>query len=493
MKKLLFFLTMSLSLMLTSRAQIKNFDAQGKQLTRFDQLGNAVDAHDGEIALFNGTYYLYGTSYDCGFEWNNKSAPFCGFKSYSSKDMITWKDEGFLFDAQNPLWQTRCDGKTYGCFRPHVIFNEKNKTYVLWINVYDNVSGYRVFTSKNATGPFVEVAEPKIAVNSTMPAGGLNNGDHDLFIDDDGTGYIAFTDWRTKGSIVIEQLTGDYLSGTGKVSAAVTGGKTEAPALFKRKGVYYVTYSDPNCGYCSGTGTSYKTADSPLGPWSVGKRISDNSCGGQPSFVSTIKTGTDTLYLYGSDLWNNAAKNEAQANFYWAALTFAADGSINPLQCLSNYAVKKNTGTAVPEFTAGCDITAEKQRSQIFTANISGTLETFGITTLKSGYPDQALNLDFYEFNEQKKAPGTLIRRISIPADTIGWSARVITIKPAFKVRKGKRYLVVLRSSTTKGCYGFAIGPQLQFPRDHTSVSEDGGKTFKVQPARQLKYSFSVR
>jgi len=40
---------------------VKNFTADEKQVTRFDNLGNAVDAHDGEIALFNGAYYLYGT------------------------------------------------------------------------------------------------------------------------------------------------------------------------------------------------------------------------------------------------------------------------------------------------------------------------------------------------------------------------------------------------------------------------------------------------
>jgi hypothetical protein len=102
------FLLLILCCSTISRAQIKNFTHEGKQITRFDHLGNAVDAHDGEIALFNGTYYLYGTSYDCGFEWNNKTAPFCGFKSYSSKDMTNWKDEGFLFDAKNPLWQSRC-------------------------------------------------------------------------------------------------------------------------------------------------------------------------------------------------------------------------------------------------------------------------------------------------------------------------------------------------------------------------------------------------
>jgi hypothetical protein len=147
---------------------VTNFDKDGKQVTRFSTVGDAIDAHDGEIALFNGVYYLYGTSYDCGFEWGNKSAPFCGFKSYSSTDMVNWTDRGFLFDAQTPVWQTRCNGNTYGCFRPHVIYNPKTALYVLWINVYDNVSGYRVFTAKSPVGPFTEVAEPKLAVNA-MP------------------------------------------------------------------------------------------------------------------------------------------------------------------------------------------------------------------------------------------------------------------------------------------------------------------------------------
>src|ERR1700710_23317 len=92
-----------------SAQTIKNFSGGGKQLTRFDKLGNALDAHDGEIALFDGVYYLYGTSYDCGFEWGNKSAPFCGFKVYTSSDLDHWTDKGYLFNAQTAIWQTRCD------------------------------------------------------------------------------------------------------------------------------------------------------------------------------------------------------------------------------------------------------------------------------------------------------------------------------------------------------------------------------------------------
>src|SRR5205823_2003791 len=102
-----------------------------------------------------------------------------------------------------------------------------------------------------------------------------------------GTGYLAYTDWRSDGDIVVESLSQNYLTGTGQYTR-IGQSRTEAPSLFKRGNTYYLTYSDPNCGYCSGTGTSYRTAPSPLGPWSAPAKISENSCGGQPSFVSAI-------------------------------------------------------------------------------------------------------------------------------------------------------------------------------------------------------------
>lgn len=448
---ILFFVCFSLA------GQVRNFSSSGEQITKFDALGNAVDAHDGMIAYFDGIYYLYGTSYDCGFEWNNKTAPFCGFKVYTSKDLVNWKDEGFLFDAKNQVWQTRCDGKTYGCFRPHVVFNRKYQHYVLWINVYDNVVGYRVFTSKYPTGPFTEVAEPKLAINSDKPAAGLNNGDHDLFVDDDGTAYLALTDWRANGALAVEQLTDDYLSGTGKVTAHITDGRTEAPALFKRKGIYYITYSDPNCGYCSGTGTSYKTAPSALGPWSAGKKISDNSCGGQPSFVSTIKLPGDTLYLYGSDLWNNAAKNEALANFYWMPLTFEPDGTIRPMECEKVSRInRKNTDPGVnntPAFKAVCDISNTVVREQPFTSVRSGKLKRLDLAVLKSGNPNAGLIIDLYELKGDQKH---LMKSMELSADSIGWSAKNIAINPNIPVKKSGKYQFVLRTNATIGYFGYA-------------------------------------
>ncbi|WP_255563241.1 family 43 glycosylhydrolase [Mucilaginibacter sp. 21P] len=463
---------------------------------RYSTAGDAVDAHDGEIAQFNGVYYLYGTSYDCGFEWGNKGAPFCGFKVYSSKDLNNWTDRGYLFDAKTKIWQTRCDGKTYGCFRPHVIYNKLTKLYVLWINVYDNVVGYRVFTSRSPVGPFTEVAEPILAVNGDMPAAGLNNGDHDTFVDDDGIAYLAYTDWRTKGTIVIEKLSADYLTGTGEHVKAVTSGETEAPGLFKRNGRYYVTYSDPNCGYCSGTGTSYKTAMSPLGPWSEGKRISDNSCGGQPSFVSTIKINSQAVYLYGSDLWNNAAKNEALANYYWAPLTFAADGSINPLKCYETYRLPKAipqsaAGSATKNFLSKCDIAADLQRSQSFVAGKTGKLSRLSITAFKTGSTDQNLETAIYVADENGLPQGKPLYKSNIDAKNIGWSAKNVYLKPSLSVHKGHRYAIVLHSNTTTGCYGVALRDEVNSNDGVASKSNNGGQSFKPD-GKVLKFKAIV-
>lgn len=413
--------------------------AQAKKPSRFDNLGNAIDAHDGEIVLFDGTYYLYGTSYGCGFEWGNKGAPFCGFKVYSSKDLQVWREEGNLFDASTSIWQTRCNGATYGCFRPHVVYNQKTKLYVLWINVYDNVVGYRVFTATTPVGPFSEQPEPKLAVNSNMPVAGLNNGDHDTFVDDDGTGYLAYTDWRKGGAIVIEKLRDDYLSGSGQYVSAVTNGNTEAPALFKRKGKYYLLYSDPNCGYCAGTGTAYKTADHPLGPWIGGTRISENSCGGQPSFVSVLKLGRDTLFLYGSDLWNNGAKNEALANYYWTGLTFDGMGAIKPLVCSDNYGFVERDSIALTP------ITALQGYQQEYIPSGNGYLRKIGFTVARAN-ADSALVVTVYD------AGRSVFTKVISPLD-VSWSARRVVIPVSLPVKKKGRYVCRISTLSTKGEY----------------------------------------
>ncbi|GAA2355540.1 hypothetical protein Cme02nite_48210 [Catellatospora methionotrophica] len=481
---------------------ITNFDAAGNQVIRFDTAGNAVDAHDGDLALFGGAYYLYGTSYDCGYRWNGAGSPFCGFKVYSSPDLVHWTDRGQLFDATTATWQTRCNGNTYGCYRPHVVYNATTGRYVLWINSYDNVSGFHVFTSTQPTGPFTQVADPAVAVNSGPPASGLKNGDHDTFVDDDGTAYLAYTDWVSGGGIVVERLNASYLSGTGSF-VRVTPSATEAPALFKRNGNYYLTYSDPNCGYCSGTGTSYRTATSPLGTWSGGTNISPNSCGGQPSFVTPISLTSGTAYLYGSDLWNNAAPNEALANFYWAPLTFSGT-AISPMTCQNTVTLPLTTGAAgaqdpiadldqhdgVTGFRRWADI-GPVSRIQTFVPSRSGTLTSASLTTFQTGSPNAGLTFDIYLASASFQPTGSPLYTVTVPAASIGWSPRAVTVNPDISVTAGTRYGIVARSTTTSGLYGWAFNENAPYPSGGSAYKNSGG-SWTAETNRSLKFQTTV-
>jgi hypothetical protein len=238
--------------------RIVNGDERGATI-RFDTEGNAIDAHDGEIRRFGSRYYLYGTSYGCGYvRLERPVTPWCGYRVYSSPDLAHWSDEGPLFDATTSYWQSRCDSGTLSCYRPHVVYNAATRRYVLWMNSYDVADGYHVLDSASPTGPFTEVRVPTLAYK--------HGGDMDLFVDDDGTAYLAYTLTGAGYDQAVEKLDPTYTTGTGEATR-IGLRDTEAPSLFSRQGTYYLTLSDPNCAYCAGTGASYLTAPSPLGPW----------------------------------------------------------------------------------------------------------------------------------------------------------------------------------------------------------------------------------
>jgi hypothetical protein len=288
----------------------------------------------------------------------------------------------------------------------------------------------------------------------------------------------------------------------------VTPGSTEAPALFKRNGVYYLTYSDPNCGYCAGTGTSYRTAQSPLGPWSPGRKFTNDSCGGQPSFVAPIASPGGTTFLYGSDLWNNAAKNEALANFFWAPLSFAADGSIDALACSHIVALTLSVGvpgsqepappnleddSGVDGFTWYCDIHAAIQRSQSFVAKRTGMLTSASFTTFKSGNPDAGLELAIFRATDASLPTGAALSSTTVSASAIDWNAREVRFQPNVPVEMGVRYTIVAKSTATVGCYGVEYSDAAPYPGGGAAYSASGGTTFAAEMNRTLKFQTFVQ
>src|SRR5947209_3316496 len=282
---------------------------------RFDDQGNGVDAHDGEIKQFGKTYYLYGTSYGCGyirlhgyFHDSHTPTPFCGFVAYQSTDLRHWKLDGPLFNPQTTSptnWQQSCNSATLSCYRPHVLYDAASGYYRLWSNSYDKDAngvqhGYHVLSSRSPIGPFTEASDaaghpvlPKLAYNM--------GGDFDLYQDANGAAYIVYS--VTFGDplgnyynykLVVEKLSSHYTTGSGTYTTLDTR-HTEAPSMFRRGADYYITMADPYCAYCAGTGTAYLRATSPLGPWrGVGANVALTSNQMYVDSRMALFTGADT-------------------------------------------------------------------------------------------------------------------------------------------------------------------------------------------------------
>jgi hypothetical protein len=483
---------------------ITNFDPAGNQATRFDVNGNAVDAHDGDMAFFNGKYYLYGTSYDCGYKLKVAGTPFCGFKSYSSTDLANWKDEGFLFDATTAAWQASCAAPRYGCYQPHVLFNSGTNKYVLWINSYDNSSGYHVFTADEPQGPFVEETGAGIVSDSGAATGGFVNGAMDLFVDDNGTAYITYVNIQSGHTIKIQKLNESYTSG---VDSAVSTGvaAAEPPILFRKADTYYLMYG-PACEYCNGTSTQYRTTSNVLGAWSPPTQLNGNSCGGQPGFVSKIPGTTSDIYLYSSDLWVNGNPNQALANFFWAPLSFLGT-SISPISCSGTFTFTLGEGAPGHSvFPAGadqssgfsyyksfCDIKSNWIRYQSFTPGQSGVLSSLYFSTYKSGDPNGNLEMSIYQTDKDSLPAGAPVYSKTFSASQIGWSPKQVAMNPNISVHGGMQYVLVLRSSGTNngGCYGFSYNDYKPYQFGKEAYMANGGGWI-IEPARSLKFQTSM-
>ena len=505
------------------QSTLTNFNTKGEQLVRFDTEGNAIDAHDGEIRYYEGKYYLYGTSYNCGFLWLRSNTKFCGFKIYSSTDLTRWKDEGFVFDGSTKLWQDRC---VNGCFNLHSFYHPTTKTYIIWVNVQDSTTpyGYRVFTGKTPVGPFTETANPPQLAYQHAGAG-------NTFLDDDGVGYYAYTlsGDTNGGSIIIEQLNSDFTSGTGKTAIIWDSTKQpadgfkahEGPGVFKRNGIYYVIHG-PACPYCNHTYAEYSSASSPLGKWTFGTNgtngmINETSCGGQPSHVAVLPNGSTNTYLFMSDLWNQTGfydwktdprfnSNQALANYYWTPLSFSKDGSIQPFDCRPSVTVSingtpskalsssQNPSSGDTGFVRWCDI-GGAQRVQTIVPNQSGNLSTVSFTTFLGGnpgntFPDEDLIIQIVDI-DAKGQPNNTLFTTNINRQSMGHAARNVVIKPNIAVVSGKEYGIRLKSYISKGCYGFVYNDSNPYPQGRELYSSNG-LVFTVEPNRSLKFDTSI-
>ena len=101
-------------------------------VTWYDTDGNRIQAHAGYMFYENDTFYWYGENKEKSkSEWDLWH---WGIRLYSSKDLYNWKSEGIIIEPVT-------DDETHSLYynarldRPHLLYNEKTKKYVMWAKV----------------------------------------------------------------------------------------------------------------------------------------------------------------------------------------------------------------------------------------------------------------------------------------------------------------------------------------------------------------------
>lgn len=305
---------------------------------------SGLDAHDGMAYQVGTTYYIVGTRYGCGFTWGQPNTPWCGFGVFTSNDKVTWTFQRLLFDPaslnswKNESWQTTCGLTGAGCFNPRMA-ERPDGVWVLWFNAPgDNArwgaNAYYIMGCNGPTGPCGDGAGPPYG-STHKPDLYICSGNGDFSLTNvAGFAYIVCT--MNDQTLRLERLDQWWANGV-NIGLSNLGGVThaEAPGVIGDGTSLYVTYSSPECGYCSGTGTGQLVATSMLGPWQIQAPISARSCSGQPRSTAYL----DGLPYLWIDQWNGQAPNQTTAAVHLEQLAiggsqaFSGFSSLAPVGC----------------------------------------------------------------------------------------------------------------------------------------------------------------
>ncbi|MFF5532230.1 RICIN domain-containing protein [Streptomyces cinerochromogenes] len=283
--------------------------ANGTQFT--DLSGNPVHAHGGGVVKAGGYYYWFG-------EDRNSDNTFRSVDAYRSTDLKNWE-----FRARVLTQSSAPELATAYIERPKVVYNAATGTFVMWMHK-ENGTDYSEARAAVAVSDTVDGSYTY--QGSFRPLGQYMSRDLTAYVDTDGTAYMVSAA-NENYDLHIYRLTADYTGIAGLVANPWPGGHREAPALFKRGGVYFMLTSgatgwNPNQ-------QQYATATSLAGPWTSWRDVGDSTAyGSQTAYVLPVQGSSGTSYLYLGDRWGNSFGGRVNDSRYvWLPLTFPSSTS----------------------------------------------------------------------------------------------------------------------------------------------------------------------
>lgn len=380
----------------------------------YDNNGKLTYGGDPSAMVDGDTVYLY-TGHDIA---HGDSYVIDGWICYSTKDLLNWKYEGEILNAEDVSWAKPEDdgeykGKKISAWAAQTV-KHNGKYYFYYCTWDQTASGQQsigVAISDSPTGPFKDLGKPVVSGKVTdfgTETSAWNDIDPTVWIEKDDKGeehrYLA---WGN-GNYYICELNDDMISvkdqnGDGKI----TGGKsvkdadviqktsvttyTEAPWLYRRQDANGNYYGQYYLFYASGwrEGMSYATTDDLLnGEWSEGKEIARPNVTSNTNHMAVIDFKGKTYFIYHNGALAGGNGYRRVANI--TELKFNEDGSIDE----------------VPETTAGIAGTTTK----IYTKAGAGVLahENFLNSFDDADYPYENVYVGAMGYSDVKDAQWVL-------------------------------------------------------------------------------------
>ncbi|MER6209369.1 RICIN domain-containing protein [Streptomyces sp. NPDC001642] len=299
----------------------------GTQFT--DTSGNPVHAHGGGVIKVGSYYYWFG-------EDRNADNTFKYVDAYRSTDLKNWE-----FRSHVLTQSSAAELGTAYIERPKVVYNASTGKFVMWMH---KENGVDYSEARAAVAVSSTVDGSYTYQGSFQPLGDTMSRDITTFVDTDGTAYMVSAA-NENYDLHIYRLTADYTAIAGLVANPWAGGHREAPALFKRNGVYFMLTSAAT-GW-SANQQQYATATSIGGPWTAFTNVGDSTAyNSQTAYVLPVQGTSGTSYLYMGDRWGNSFGGTVNDSRYvWLPLTFPTTTSMSMASWYPEVSIDTAAGT----------------------------------------------------------------------------------------------------------------------------------------------------
>lgn len=329
-----------------------------------DNNGTHINAHGGNIICKKGTYYWYGES-------RSDDGRSLGVSCYTSKNLRSWTAHGLVMPVAHEAGSDIEDG----CIieRPKVVYCAKTQQYVMWFHLELKGQGYAaarygVAVADGPLGPFRFVRSGRVnpgifPIGFSRPdttdlrhqllfpelkwhtpewltqvergmlfmrdfSGGQMARDMTIFVDDDGRAYHIYSSEENM-TLQIAQLTDDFTAHNGSYVRMAAGGQNEAPAIFKRDGVYWMITSGCT-GWAPNAARMFR-ARNIFGPWEQQPNPcrgegADKTFGAQGNYIFRVSTTAERKlfggadYVFMADIWN--PRRLSASRHLWLPIAF---------------------------------------------------------------------------------------------------------------------------------------------------------------------------